>query len=377
MRRAYLVVLPIVGAAFACQLLIGIDDRKLPDGGVVGGDGGPGDPCSTVGIPPTPDQSTSSGSDMRGGIFALYAVNTGTDAGAVNRPWGYNLDKTCTCPTALDSCAIKGKTPFCDREAGVDDEGQYVFTELQTAAASISPDAAAFFSDELFNNALQKGQSGLLLRVRGYNGKQDDAQVQVAIYSSPGFALDSGAPTWTGTDHWRVDQAYVSGVNAATDTPIYETNGWVNNFTLVASPAQIPIVIGSSAAQPVRLRLDTGYIVAKMTLNGMDPVSMTGTLAGRWKAVDFLQGLQGVPDPTDMSKYLCDETKSLTYLAVSKTVCGHRDLASNKDFDNTNAPCDAVSFGIGFEARKADFGNVEISPAPKQGCGAGWVATCP
>jgi hypothetical protein len=365
MRRAFLVVAPVIGAALiACQLLIGIDDRKVPDTMMMPGDA---DPCTAIGYPLRPDPSTSGNNDAIDVFFALYAVNTGTDAGNVVRPWGFNLDQRCTCP-GTNSCAAA--KPFCDREAGIDDEGQFVFTELQKLAAAF--DAAAFFSDQLFNTALQSGVSGLLLRVRGYNGKENDANVQVAIYSSPGYSQDA-APAWNGNDTWNVDQQYVGGLNI--DNPNYEVTGWVSGYTLVASPSQIPIVIGNSFGQPVRLRLDNGYIVAKLEMTNGMPTAMTGALAGRWKAVDFLQGLEVVPDPTNMSVKLCGTSGSLVYSAVANTVCAHRDLNADKGLDNSNAPCDAVSFGIGFEARAARAGNVTMAPTGTPGC-TSWKAMC-
>lgn len=362
--------MPVLALAFACQLLVGIDDRKIANDGGMSGEGG-SDPCREIGIPPAPDSKTSQPTDAIDKYFALYTVNTGTDAGAIVRPWGFNLDKTCTCPSS-DSCAVTGP-PFCDRDGGVDDEGQLVFTELQKLVGAFSPDAAAFFSDTLFNTALRDGSSGLLVRMRGYNGLADDAVVSVAIYSSPGFALEAGVPQWAGTDRWRVDQSYVDNGNL--NTPVYEVTGWVRDFTLVASPAQIPIVIGSSSGQPVRLRLDTGHIVAKITMVNGQPVALNGTLAGRWKAVDFLQGLQGVPDPLNTAQYLCG-TSSITYGFVKAAVCRHRDLTSNKDYDNQNFACDAVSFGIGFEARLATPGNVELGKGQVYGCEGGWQASC-
>lgn len=373
MRRAFFLVGGAAAAAAACQLLVGIDDRTVYTPGDGGGpEGSTADPCNGVGTPPAPPPSTSSPADKVDAVFALYAVDTGTDAGTALRPWGFNLDSTCTCPGPA-SCTPPNGTKFCDYEGGVDDEGEFVFTDLQKAVATLAPDAAGFFADSLFNTALQGGKSGLLIRVREYNGQADDALVKVAIYSSPGYdtLIDAG-PGWDGGDPWRIDQSYVGG---SVDAPVYEVGGWVANYTLVASPAQIPIVIGSSSAQPVRLRLDTGHIMAKILMSGGAPVGLDGTLAGRWKAVDFLQGLQEVPDPVNMGSNLCGT--SLTYTVIRNAVCAHRDLMANKDYDNQNAICDAVSFGIGFQARRAAFGAITAAKPPVYGCDAGWVSTCP
>lgn len=374
MRRAFFFLPAGLVIAIGCQWIAGINDRNVWDGSTVSPDGSIlGDPCSEIGIPPAPNPQTSKPTDTGDVTFALYSVNTGTDKGNVVRSWGFNLDRRCTCPGPA-ACAVMGDM-FCDYEAGVDDEGVKVFRDLQMFAQQV--DAGGFFADTLFNSALQKGESGLLVRMRNYNGQADDAEVQVAIYSSP---KSMAMPNWNGNDQWNVDSSFISANNV--DLPLYEVAGWVTNHTLVASPAQIPIVIGSMAAQPVRVRLDSGRIVAKIDMNGTQITGINGVLAGRWKAVEFLQNLQGVPDPQDMSKHLCgdgtgDAGLSITYLAIRSAVCKHRDLNSNPDNDDKNFVCDAVSFGIGFEAKTARLGAPLPPPNPVYGCGSGWKASCP
>jgi hypothetical protein len=117
-------------------------------------------------------------------------------------------------------------------------------------------------------------------------------------------------------------------------------------------------------------------------MTGNQIVGLNGALAGRWKAVDFLQNLQSVPDPVATNQKLCgdgttDAGISLTYTVIRNTVCKHRDLNSNPDNDNRNFVCDAVSFGIGFQAKVAQFGDVIPPPSPTYGCGSSWKATCP
>jgi hypothetical protein len=365
-RAAVLAVLGIAGAQqlFACQLVAGIDDRKVADSGSTLPDGG-GDPCAEVGFPTAPDRSTTAPSDAVESITALYRVDTGTSMGAVVKPWGLNLDKTCTCP-ASEACAVPAGRKFCDREGGLDNEGAQILAQLQGVAKTF--DAGAFFDDSLFNNALQAGLSGVILRVKGYNGQADDAEVQVSIYSS----LGTTAPAqWTGNDTWRIDQTYGS-----LGSPNYETTGWVRGYTLVASPRQIPIVIGSAMVQPVKIVLESGHIVAKLDVMGNQIRSIQGTLSGRWKAREFLKGLQGIPDPVSTGQYLCGNN-SATYSLVQAAVCNHRDVPSSPDNDGKGAPCDAVSMSVGFESRPALFGPLEPPQAPPMPCGPMWDPQCP
>lgn len=371
-------VLPLLavggaGTIGACQLLAGIDDRRVADGGLGDGraDGGSGeaappDPCGEIGFPPAPDRSTTNAADAIDVTLALRSVHTGTSAGTLVGPGlGLNLDRVCTCPGPA-SCA--GSSTFCDDAGGVDNEGQQVFAQLESLAAAF--DAGQFFNDGLFNNALEKGQSGVLVRVRGYNGKADDAEVSVAIYSSLGSV---GNPQWAGNDSWQVDDSYVKANNV--DMPLYEVPGWVSDYVLVASPRYIPILIGSSVAQPVKVTLESGHILGKLDVQGGVVRALSGTLAGRWTASDFLQHLEGVPDPVQAGQYLCGT--GLTYSIIKGQVCGHRDLASNPDLDGKNTTCDAVSMAIGFDAFPAKLGVLATAPPSITPCDAGNWTACP
>jgi len=364
MRRASLIAFFLGAVIVACQLIAGIDDRTVFSRD--GGEAGSADPCQSSGFPSAPDPSTSDPSDPIDVTLALHTIDTGTK---VNPPqtWGFNLDKTCTCPQPN---ACKADQAFCDREAGVDDEGQNVFTELQTAAKAF--DAGGFFDDSFFNNALIAGQSGLLVRLRGYNGKADDAQVKVAIYSSPGIETPT-TPNWDGNDQWKVDTNYL---NPTWDKPKYEADAYVRNFLLVASAAQIPIVVGSTSGQTVEINLNSGYIVAQLSVMGNQVDKMKGTLAGRWKAEDFLTSLQSVPDPVFKPGYLCQGRG--IFIVIQKAVCGHRDVIAQKDNGNLNLVCDAVSFGVGFDALPAHSGAPTMPSATGYNCdgGVNYSATC-
>jgi hypothetical protein len=61
---------------------------------------------------------------------------------------------------------------------------------------------------------------------------------------------------------------------------------------------------------------------------------------------------------------------------IKNTVCKHRELNANPDNDNRNFVCDAVSFGIGFQAKVAQFGSVVAPAPPVYGCGPNWKAQC-
>jgi hypothetical protein len=82
-----------------------------------------------------------------------------------------------------------------------------------------------------------------------------------------------------------------------------------------------------------------------------------------------------IPDPTDGTKYLCGNNAS--YAFVKSLVCSGQDIVSDGKQDNTGAPCDAVSFTMGFTSWPAKLGKVGNPPAPLRPCGPAWADDCP
>ncbi|HEX7604410.1 MAG TPA: hypothetical protein VF316_22480, partial [Polyangiaceae bacterium] len=120
------------GAAAACQIIAGIDDRSVyVPGGSDSGAAPDGDLCRAANVPTAPDLSTSSASDSLDFLTVLSQLHLGIgpDAGG---PYGLNLDRACTCPekdTCVRGIGANGKTlgPACDEPGGIDNTGKPLF----------------------------------------------------------------------------------------------------------------------------------------------------------------------------------------------------------------------------------------------------------
>ncbi len=346
----------------ACQLIAGIDDRTVWDGGVSsegGGDAGV-DPCTAPDVPPAPPLSTSSSSDAVTITAALSQIMLGeTDGGPF---YGFNLDKTCTCPSK-DSCQRPASQPTaCDDPNGVDDYARRIFEQIN----SLSPDGG-LINESTFNSALTKGLSGALIQVSGYNGQKDDGEVTVTVYASQGFeGYPTSKPALDGGDRWVIDPSSSSGQFST-------TNAYVANYTLVASLG-FPITVGSTYSQSVTIQLDNGLIRADLQMSGNALVKMTGVLGGRWDPAKFLPSLQDVPDPVQSGSYLCGP--DFTYQLLKTIICDNVDVNDSPANDGTGV-CNAVSMGLAFEAVPAKLGDAGSVITPTQPCGAGWKDQCP
>jgi len=362
----------VVGGAVACQVLAGIDDRTVADASLDdGGDGGlqPDgyDPCSSPNLPSAPDQSTSSSTDAVTFTAALSQVMLGNSDGGPY--YGFNLDSKCTCP-GPDSCHSTSPDGGLDCDDpgsnGIDNYARRVFEQVNDVAKFVID--GGLITEAKFNQALQSGISGVLIRVTSYNGQPNDAHVRVTVYASQGFAGLPAAPAFDGGDYWTIDPSSASGQFNTDDA-------WVTDGTLVATNLNFPIVVGSAITQPVTIQLNDGIITAKLSLDASSNlVSMSGTLGGRWDPAKFLPSLQGVPDPLNNGQYLCGD--SGTYQLLKLYICQNRDINQSLSGDISGS-CNAVSMGLDFVALPAHLGDAGASIVGPQPCGATWSDDCP
>jgi len=353
-RGLLITVLFGTGGLAACQLIAGIDDRTVyvPDSG--GADVGPDalDPCQQPDVPPAPPPSTSSSGDSVVITAALSKIMLGSSDGGPY--YGFNLDKRCTCPQA-ESCVHSGAQQTCDDPNGIDNYARRIFEETNLT------------TEGNLNNAVQTGLSGALIKVSDYNGKADDAVVTVTVYGSLGYENYPTPPQWNGTDRWTLDPGSAGG-------QFFTNNAYVVGGKLVAS-LNFPIIVGSAYTNPVTIELVSGRIVADLQMNGNSLVKMAGMLGGRWDPARFLPSLQHIADPNLDGGWLCGS--DVTYLFVKGFICSAIDINADPQFDNQqNAPCNAVSMGLGFEASPAVLGNAGPVVDAGYPCGTTWTDKC-
>lgn len=312
-------------------------------------------------------------------VAALRTVDygVGREAG-VPRDFGFDLDGRCTCPAegGLPSCR-----PFADAEPQCD------FDDGRDNTAAVLLDAFTKFSDSFsqtaVNTSLANGFYGLLVRVRRYNGRADDPNVEVAIFNSPGHdgIQDGGVPSkprQDGTDRWTVDPASVKGgVGPQPYTPIYvDTNAYVAGNRLVAT-LDFPITFAGQPLEKVTaltVDLKGSVVVGTLRPEGAGYRIDDGRLGGRWPTARLLTSLEVLPDPASPGAGLCGD--SGTYAFVKDLVCNGQDIVADIKQDNTSAPCDAVSLSVAFTAGPAQLGDLVAPPTGARLCGPSWSDDC-
>jgi hypothetical protein len=411
LRRALLVgVFALVGlAAWACELVAGIGEDHLT---VAGKDAAPeaaAPPgCIHADPPGRPEGGPTPAPTQQTFVLAMRSINLQVrdDAGAVI---GYDLDGVCTCDPrehrGLSCISPKSQPIPCDDDGGVDNESTHLFANL----AGLSQAARLV---EAPQEALGCGQLDILI-VISYNGLANDPAARMVPLGSHGIRTphvgeaplsDGGCSgqgpgppfpsRWDGTDEWSVATNSVARKAGAPPAVTAAFNdGWVNDFELVVDArnglSEWPFVVGTSLVV-FRSPVLTGRLVP-LDANGNDlPVddhgNILGTVAnfrltnalvlGRVQLDDLLSGIGASPTGTDFSPYVCG--LGALYDGFKEKLCATGDIMSDRFGDFQGRSCDAVSFGVNFEAYPARIGIDYDRPTPNSdgGCGPDWRDSC-
>lgn len=345
-----------IGVVTACQLIAGIGDKTLWDGGTTN------NPCATADLPGLPTNNPPD-TPKNTYVAALSQIKLGSSDGGPY--YGFNLDSTCTCEFGQGEACVP-TTPdaaHCDDDGGIDNYARHAFEAIN----ELNPDGG-IITEARFNTALKSGLSGAVIQVSNYNGLADDTAVTVTIYGSQGFqgfVADGSAPKFDGTDSWVIDPGSASGQFSVDDA-------YVTNYTLVAVGLNFPIIVGSAITQPVLIQLDEGIIRADLDMTGDKMNIKSGVLGGRWDPAKFLPSLAPVPDPL-FGGYLCGT--DVTYQLLKQRICENTDINRSSSGDGKGA-CNSVSMGLGFVAVPALKGATGPSIDAGQPCGANWTDNC-
>lgn len=398
-----------IGAAAiagACQSLVGIEDS--PPAPSVGGDaslggaagasggtsgsagvsgaagsGGAADAGCNLAHPP----AATAGADPGGNIDFVVAVrtielgDTVSSSGAAWTKLGYDLDKLCTCSTdQLGSCKPP-KQVVCD---GVDgrDNALGAFVHQVGTVFKIGD-----LSSAKLTTKIEGGGNTVLIRVRGYNGSQNDGQVEVTWFASDDFPVSNTAPPkWDGTDEWPVlssslepltpDGGADAGADSGKDATASDAGSalsveygkyvdklaYVANGTLVAN-----LPAGSfSLTAATSLNFAAALFTAKIeNAPGGGWALQEGVLAGITKVSDVLGVLPSMDDPF-LGLPIC--TDSLIYAGIKSVICDFPDMTI---LGTPAKPCDYMSLGINVTGHPAKLGAISVKPDKPSKCAPG------
>lgn len=369
MRRALAISAVATGIAAACAVYS--DDLLVPSGQVP--DASTSDASSEAGCvharpPPRPSADGVGDADVDAEhVFALSQWDLGFgDAGI---PFAYDLDDRCTCPEKESCVPVTGAPLHCDDDAGRDNSGLALALTLSKLTNA--------FDDKTANKRLAQGTNGLLVRIRGWNGADDDRDVEVSLFVSNGTTQsDAGniPPSHDGGDVWTVDPpSLVGGVGPPYVAKFIDTNAYVSGGLVVAT-LDFPVALGRSIRGTVMI-LGGAIMSARIDrLPGGGLALSEGRATGRWPTRGFLTGLQTVSDPITPGAYLCGD--SGVYQSLKEQICAAADISASPIRDNSNSPCDAISIAVGWRAEQALLSGVVAIEAGIQGCGPTYTDDC-
>ncbi|MBX3212982.1 MAG: hypothetical protein KF850_13170 [Labilithrix sp.] len=377
-RVASLAAFALACATASCAALLGFErlSGDETDGGVaeagedapgVDAGGREGGACTELGVPAPP--ANAEPGDVPPVLGALRLLDFGLEVGGV-RPEvpGLNLDLTCSVDIASSSCTTKLLPTTFETHAkdksptGIDNAGFSLIEYLSRLSDVLSAKS--------FNDGLQAGLYGAVLRVQGWNGLPDDDSVQVEVFPAIGFERngDGGTkPAFDEHDEWKLDSRFQLGGVLEAST-IKSDRAWVNGGRAVARFKEVTLLLMlSDDPKPFEVRMTDAVLSATIGTDASGKRALRdGVVAGRWKTSDFLGQVRtiyladsnGLVDTT-----LCDKVPGATliYNGVKTTVCDGRDIRSDSE-DNKGLPCDAVSAAARVEAYAIDnLGTFEAS----------------
>ena len=339
-----------------------------------------GTSCATAGMPTEHDRpnamldSDSSQPDIYIGWTRIWIGETRLTGETSESAWttfGLDLDGRCTnastCPgiSNVQPCrAASSEVPF-DGELCRDN----TFASLQRTAAAVPEIGRRFgISEAHFNCELWRGAYTMALRLSGYNGGADDPEVRVDFYVSTGLArasswqcprehFEESYPLWPAGRPWKVDSTSLSGPiqgdGAWPDSRAADPHAYVRGGYLVARMPDDGLLrlAGDGTgfrgwAMKVQGSIWTGHLV-----RGQDQRwrVQDGLVAGRVRNDDLIQTFRQVG--------LCEGVGlDGFYEGVKDYSHSGADLLADGSID-TERSCDALSFGIAFEA-------AQLTPGP-------------
>ncbi|HEY1959608.1 MAG TPA: hypothetical protein VGH28_28560 [Polyangiaceae bacterium] len=320
--------------------------------------------CQHVLVPTAPANPTIGGSMTI--LDAVQTIDFNPDGGVI-ASLGFDLDGVCTCGGGPASCtSLVPNVTQCDPSGGRDINGTTQVGHYLEQLLNAEPSGDV-------NARIAAGKLTYFIQVSNYGGGQNESELVVGFYDGsghPAFDADGGyviaPPAWDGGDVWAIDcimsqsscpdAAILDGGFAPTfvDPAAYVTDG-----TLVAHFNSLVVGIGITT-----IRITSPIMVAQIEPLAGGGYGLDGQFTGRVAVDDIFRSIAVLPSISGGK--LCGDDQE--FQALKPEVCGAADIRAAAATDNTNQPCDALSFSLPFVARPARIGFRSDGPVLVPGC---------
>jgi hypothetical protein len=280
--------------------------------------------------------------------------------------FGFNLDLRCTTNEETASCT--SATIVTDETGGIDN----AFASRIAAAARTYFDSIGENPEEDLHALQSKGIMDLLIRIRGWNGEDEDRSVEVDLMQTvcghlssetdctPGMDRPTGL-TFDGTEVFYVSRESIDPFDTTEMTArVVQPAAYVTGRVLV-----VPIP-GESV---LRFPVDEGYIDvglqdAQLTAPlPPDDVGFTinnAMISGRWGLADVRQSISYFaicPSSTDPRRAL-----------IESAINGALDVMDDPAQDNMGLACNAISAAFRMTGYRGTYGGAKNQVRLPQGC---------
>jgi hypothetical protein len=346
-----------------CATIVGLDDDYQHGGGTFGGGsgGGPGSGGTTstaaggggaMGCVPIVAPGSPGGADDGGNVDFVTALRKiDLDETKSDVTIGLDLDGLCTCQDGGATSCKPLIEKVCDGPGGIDNSLGLIFAKVHEISVGVITSAQ-------ISNAADKGSWTSLLRVRGYNGKPDDAKVEALMYTTQGVNAGMPAPKWDGMDAWPIDKASLKSPPNVDSAVTVSTDAYVTNGVLVVHLPKQRLRIRSTL---FKMDLELVNVVIQATLKpAVGGYSLTdGVTAGEWSLANAFKDIASIRYAGDTK--LCTDDND--FVTVKSVVCANPDLRVDGSGNGSEA-CDALSFGATFSADPAQLGPIVPDEGP-------------
>ena len=296
-------------------------------------------------IPDRPSPGTGGAGGALVGISTAINFLSPDDAA----PYGFDLDNLCSCPEKLGCVNAHATESQCDLGNGVDNAAGKALNQLFPVGA-----------DGRLQASLDAGEFGMGVRVIGWDGSSNDADVQVSLYN----VADLANGTFDVDDDSLLNPADLG--SKYVDTSAYVTNG-----VLVASfDFDLRLIVpGADAAAPstVRIPLTSAHLVGKIERSGASGLRIgNAQLIGRIPTTRIFTEISALG--------LC--ANQAGFDSIKSSVCATLDVPTNPAQDGTNVNCDALSFAMGIVIGPATLGGHKPVASTPNPCGTQPAVSC-
>ena len=297
--------------------------------------------------------------------FYFDKGNPGSDWAKI----GYNLDHLVTIDDASSDCKTTGGTPAAGLEGVVTDSaGTQVFNGIDNVfghfIAGVLTQLDAKWATDL-NQGLLDGTQTVLLDLGHVKDQQNYLGLSGAIYTGDalcalaGDAGACGAPRFDGTDQWPVTADSVIGGDPNRPNIVFPGAYMTGRYWVSGTQASSFALKLKVLGHPLTLTIHRAVATVKV---GSDGSGTQGVLAGVLDTQEFLGSLQQVLVAYAGTAY-CSASGTKWNDDIASKILPLQDILTEGPQD-TAAPCNGISFGVGFEAKPVKIGGVTLPVAP-------------